>query len=376
MHILIAPNAFKNSLSAKEAAQAIEEGLRQSRLSFTAELFPVGDGGDGTGDLLMAKMGAVRIDAPAHDPLDMLRPSYFGLAPDVAVVEMANASGLRLIDAGERDPLRASSRGTGDLILAALAKEPGVILIGLGGSATVDGGTGILTALGIRFLDGDGRDLPPSPANLIRLASIDASSLDARLKTTMITVLCDVKNPLLGPEGAASVFGPQKGASPETVLLLETALQRFAYIVRQQLGIDIATLPMGGSAGGTAAGLHALLGARLVNGIDYFLDVTGFDEALAQTDLVITGEGSIDEQTLRGKAPFGVASRAKKIGLPVIAMAGRLPQTPSAHLDRYFDVLLPINHEPLPLPDALSHTAANLMATSRALGNLLSTPWR
>jgi glycerate kinase len=377
MHILIAPNAFKHGLPAGEAADAILQGLRQSRLTFTGECFPVGDGGDGTGDLLIDRLGAQRITAAVRGPLGRMQKTYFGLTPDhrTAIIEMANASGLRLLDEKERDPLNASSAGTGDLICVALDKDPRHILIGLGGSATVDGGAGILSALGIRFLDKNGADLPPTPAGLGDLGSIDTAGLDPRLAGTHITVLCDVDNPLLGPHGAAAIFGPQKGATPDQVELLESSLQRLTDITHRQLGKDLAGIPSGGAAGGVAATLQAFLNAELVNGIDYFLTITGFAAALERSHLVITGEGSIDAQTLQGKAPFGVASRAKERGLPVIGLAGRIPQELDPHLDRYFDALLSINQKPATLTEALSHTAVNLTATSRALGNLLSLSW-
>jgi glycerate 2-kinase len=389
MHILIAPNAFKNSLSAEAAAAAILKGLEQSRLQFTAECFPVGDGGDGTGDLLMARLGAHSVSAPARDPFARERMSYFGISPasapsamstsagpsptpTTAIIEMANASGLRLLAHQELAPLHASSLGTGDLIRAALDKGADRILIGMGGSATVDGGTGILAALGARFLDARGQDLTHLPIELTKLATIDLSGLDPRLKTVDLTVLCDVDNPLLGPQGAAAVFGPQKGASPRDVEQLETALRHFEAIIHKQLGVTLAGLPKGGTAGGAAAGLYGILKARLVDGIDFFLNVSGFDKALEHAHWVITGEGSLDEQTLKGKGPFGVANAAKKRGLPVIGLAGRLPREKSPALDSYFDVLLPINHEALPLQEALPYTAANLTATARAVGNLLA----
>lgn len=387
MHILIAPNAFKNSLSAEAAADAILLGLEQSRLRFTAECFPVGDGGDGTGDLLITRLGAKRIDATARDPLGRATMSYYGLTGSTAttdppngptttttaIIEMANASGLRLLASHELAPLHAASWGTGDLIRASLDKKPARILVGMGGSATVDGGTGILSALGVRFLDGNGRGITDLPAGLADLSSMDLSGLDPRLKNVELSVLCDVDNPLLGPQGAAAVFGPQKGASPQDVRQLEQTLQHFAAIVQHQLGISIADLPKGGTAGGAAAGLYGVLGARLVDGIEYFLNISEFEKALARAHWVITGEGSLDEQTLKGKGPFGVASAAKDRGLPVIALAGRLPREKSAALENYFDVLLPINHEAAPLSDALPYTGANLTATARAVGNLLAT---
>lgn len=378
MHVLIAPNAFKHSLPADAAAAAILKGLQESSLTFTAECFPVGDGGDGTGDLLMTRLDALKITSTARDPFGRNRTTYYGLTPDhdTAIIEMANASGLRLLESTALDPLNASSIGTGDLLGAALGQNPRHILLCLGGSATVDAGIGILSALGIRFLDDAGKDLPPTPVHLTRLTSIDTSGLDHRLSGIELTILTDVDNPLLGPNGAAAVFGPQKGANAEAVQKLETALRHLAGIIHRQLGIDLSTLPSGGAAGGTAAGLYGLLGARLVHGIDYFLDITGFDKALDRAQLVITGEGSIDEQTLQGKGPFGVACRAKKKGIPVIGLAGRLPTKRHPGLDEYFQALLPINHTPLALPAALGQAPANLTATARALGNLLCLPTR
>jgi glycerate 2-kinase len=360
MHILIAPNAFKNSLTADDAATAILRGLQESTLSFTAECFPVGDGGDGTGDLLIAKLGAKKIATIARDPFQKERTTYFGLTADnsTAVIEMANASGLRLLGHRQPDPLHASSCGTGDLIRAALDHKARHIILGMGGSATVDGGVGILTALGVRILENE----------------IDTTDLDPRLADTRLTVLCDVHNPLLGPMGAAAVFGPQKGATPEAVQQLELRLRHLATLIFKTTGKEIATLPSGGTAGGAAAGLYGVLRAELVNGIDYFLQLTGFDKALENTNLVITGEGSIDKQTLQGKGPVGVASRARNKNLPVIGLAGRLPPEKDPELDQYFDALLPINHQLLPLPEALAQTAANLTATARAIGNLLSIP--
>ena len=357
MHILIAPNAFKNSLTADDAARAILQGLQQSRLSFTAECFPVADGGDGTGDLLIKKLGATVIEAPAHDPLGRMRQASFGLIGETAIIEMANASGLRLLDNDQRDPLHATSCGTGDLIRAALDHKARHIILGMGGSATVDGGVGILTALGVRIFENE----------------IDTTDLDPRLADTRLTVLCDVNNPLLGPRGAAAVFGPQKGATPEAVQQLELRLQHLAGLIYKTTGKEIATLPSGGTAGGAAAGLYGVLRAELVDGIDYFLQLTGFDKALDNTNLVITGEGSIDKQTLQGKGPFGVASRAKMRKLPVIGLAGLLPLEKDPQLDQYFDALLPINHQLLPLAEALTQTAANLTATARAIGNLLGS---
>jgi glycerate 2-kinase len=369
MHVLIAPNAFKNSLTADGAAQAIARGLSRSRLNAGGETFPVGDGGDGTGDLLIQHLHGRRVPAKARDPFGHPIETYFGLiGSSTAIVEMANASGLRLLKPADRNPIHTSSAGTGDLIRAALDHGAGCILIGMGGSATVDGGTGILQALGARFTDDNGQLLRDLPAQLPDLGSIDLSGLDPRLAGTQLVILCDVGNPLIGPQGAAAVFGPQKGADPAAVRLLESALEKFAGIVFRQTGIDLAAIPRAGTAGGAAAGLHGLLNATLVSGIDYFLEITGFNAALDRSTHVITGEGSIDEQTLQGKAPFGVAVRAKAKGLPVIGLTGHIPAGTTA-LRPYFDELILINPRRGRLPEVLAHTAANLERTAMEWGN-------
>jgi glycerate kinase len=370
MHVLIAPNAFKNSLAADEAAQAIARGLSRSRLAANSETFPVGDGGDGTADLLIQHLHGRRIPANARDPLGRRMDTYFGWieSSSTAIIEMASASGLRLLDPADRNPLHTSSAGTGDLIRAAIDHGAGRIIIGMGGSATVDGGTGILQALGAKFLNGNGQPLRELPAQLPGLASIDLSSLDPRLAATELVVLCDVINPLTGPQGAAAVFGPQKGADPAAVRLLEAALGKLSQIIFQQTGIDLATISRTGTAGGAAAGLQGLLDATLVSGIDYFLEITAFSEALDRSTHVITGEGSIDEQTLQGKAPFGVAVCAKAKGVPVIALTGRLPADTAA-LRPYFDELISINPRNMPMSEALASTAASLERTAIEWGN-------
>jgi len=371
MHVLIAPNAFKNSLSATEAAQAIQRGLPPT---FTTECFPIGDGGDGTGDLLIERLGGHRIAAQARDPFGRPISTYWGLADNghTAIIEMANASGLRLLGSNELDPLKASSTGTGDLILAALDRNVERIILGMGGSATVDGGTGILQSLGVRFLNADGQLLNNLPGSLTDLAAIDMEGLDPRLGKVEMTILCDVANPFTGPQGAAAVFGPQKGASERDVQKLDACLLQLARVIQTQTGRALSTLPRSGTAGGAAGGLNGVLGARLVSGIDYFLEITGFEDALNRCDLVITGEGSIDEQTLQGKAPHGVATRAKKKGRPVFALAGKVPLQEIPELKEYFDILLPISHAPVDLATALRNTACDLTRTAAQLGNLLT----
>jgi glycerate kinase len=372
MQVLIAPNAFKNSLNAADAAEAIKQGLLQSKLQCSCTCFPVADGGDGTAALLIEKLNGKIIQREVHDPLKRKLHASFGLIDGAtAVIELADASGLRLLDPSEYDPLHASTFGTGELIMHALDKGAKKIIIGIGGSATVDGGTGILEAFGIRFLDADKKVLQGLPEGLMHLAFIDTSNIDRRIFDVELIILCDVENTLLGERGAAAVFGPQKGASREDVKKLEDALTKFRDITFQQAGKDLAAIKHGGAAGGVAAGLSVFLNANLVNGIDYFLDITSFDKPLREADLVITGEGSIDEQTLHGKGPFGVAKKAKQKNIPVIGLAGKIPLQIEASLKKYFDVLLPINNE-LSETKALKQTKNNLIRTAMEIGDLLS----
>jgi len=374
MRILIAPNAFKNSLEAADVASAIKEGLGRSSLQCELQCFPVGDGGDGTGKLLIDHFGGDIVHCKVKDPLGRELSSSFGLIDKskTAVIEMANASGLRLLRRDELNPLHASSFGTGQLMLAALDKGVSKIILCIGGSATVDGGVGILQALGFQFLDKNRQSIRTMPKELVDLASIDASAVDKRIKHCECVVLCDVENYLLGNQGAAAVFGPQKGANAEDVKQLEAALARLRDVILEQTGEDMGAIKRGGAAGGIAAGLAVLLGGRLVSGIDYFLSITNFDRALADVDAVITGEGSVDQQTLEGKAPYGVARRAKEKGIPVIALAGKVPKEISTPLNKYFDVLVSINNEPMSLSAALASTKENLVRTAMLLGDLLS----
>jgi len=373
MNILIAPNAFKHSLTAGDAARAIAQGFEQSRLDCSCQLFPVADGGDGTGTLIIKQLKGQPVTVETADALGREIDAIFGLIDNetTAVIEMAAASGLRMLKEDERDPLRATSYGTGLLIKAALEHGVKCIILGMGGSATVDGAMGMLIALGVQFKDSNGH-LLDTPAQLTALQSIDVSRLDHRLQYCHITVLCDVDNMLLGDEGAAAVFGPQKGACEEDVKLLDQALTRLAEVALNTTGKHMATVKYGGTAGGAAAGLYALLNAELVNGGAYFLQLTGFETALQQADLVITGEGTIDQQTLQGKAPFAVASAAKRHLLPVIGLAGAVPLEQDTELYRYFDALLAIGNEPADLPIALHHTYDNLRRTACQLGNLVA----
>jgi glycerate kinase len=321
MRVVVAPDKFEGSLTAAQAARAIEAGLLRARPDAEVVRLPLGDGGAGTLAALVAagfECVPVRAAGPTGEPVD----AAIALRGDRAFVEMAEASGLRRLPGGRRAPLEATSYGTGELIRAALDLGVRELVLGIGGSATTDGGAGMASALGVRFFDEAGRPLPPGGAALLRLAHIDTAGLDPRIRRVRVTVAADVDNPLVGPEGAAAVYGPQKGASPEDVLLLDSALRRYASVLRSDLGLDLASTPGAGAAGGLGAGAIAFLGATLRSGIDLVLELIGFDAAVTGADLVVTGEGKVDFQSLRGKAPFGVARAAAAHGVPVVVLAG------------------------------------------------------
>jgi glycerate 2-kinase len=321
MRVVVAPDKFEGSLTADEAARAIEAGLRRARADARVVRLPVGDGGAGTLSAVLAagfERVPVRATGPTGEPVD----AAIALRGERAFVEMAEASGLRRLPGGRRAPLEATTYGTGELIRAALDYGARELVLGIGGSATTDGGAGMAAALGARLLDESGEPLPPGGAGLLRLAHIDGGGLDPRLGEVRVTVAADVDNPLVGPNGAAAVYGPQKGASGDDVLLLDSALRRYARVLHSDLGVDLADEPGAGAAGGLGAGAMAFLGASLRSGIDLILELIGFDDAVAGADLVVTGEGKIDFQSLRGKAPLGVARAAAAHGVPVVALGG------------------------------------------------------
>lgn len=374
MHILIAPNAFKNSLTAPECAEAIREGLESSKIKASYECFPIADGGDGTASLIVDKCEGILHNYDVHDPLGRIISAPFGLIDmgRTAVLEMADASGIRLLKEEELNPLRTSSYGTGELILKTLDLGVDKIIIGLGGSATVDGGVGILKAIGVRFLDQSGQELSGLTESLLELDHIDLGKIDSRILNCEIVVLCDVENFLLGESGSAAVFGPQKGASDKDIPLLESALKRLAEKAFVLTGKKMNEVIHGGAAGGVAAALFAFLNAELVNGAEQFLKITGFSKSIAKADLLITGEGSLDGQTLQGKGPYAVAKIAKGLNIPVIGLAGKVPLNHNPEMDKFFDVLMAIGNQPSNLDTAMKFTSANLIRTSKIIGNLLA----
>jgi glycerate 2-kinase len=322
--LVIAPDSFKGTLPADRAAAAVAEGVARVRPDVECVQRPIADGGEGT---VAAALRAgwrplpVRVGGPDGRPVD----AVVALDGERAVVELATAAGLHQV--ATPAPTTATTRGVGELIAAALDAGARRLVLGIGGSATTDGGAGMLQALGVRLLDDAGRELGPGGAELARLARVDPAGLDPRLADAELLVASDVDNPLVGPRGAAAVFGPQKGATPDDVALLDAALRRYADVLARDLGADVADLPGAGGAGGTAAGAVAVLGARVVSGAGMVCDLVGLDDALTGAALAVTGEGSLDLQTLSGKAPAEVARRARAAGVPCVGLAGAVALT-------------------------------------------------
>ena len=372
MRILVCSGAFKQSLTAAEACAAIARGLEQSLLGATVEQLPIADGGNGTLDAFLAG-GGERITIEVLDPL--LRPirAEYGLIDDgrTAVIEMALASGLELLQPAELNPLAATTYGAGQLMGDALGRGVRRIIIGLGGSATVDGGMGCLSALGLRLLDASGTEIPPGGGGLAQMATIDRSGMDERWRNVEIVIASDVENPTLGERGAARVFGPQKGADAAMVDQLERNLSHCFTLVHEQIGVDVRAAKGGGAAGAFAAGLMAFLNCRLESGIDLVLAQNRFHEKLDDCALVITGEGQIDAQTLDGKGPLGVATLAAARGVPTIAIVGGLNiEDPLLH-DAGVQAAFSIVDKPMPLEDALANAAELTRRAALRLGYVL-----
>ncbi len=323
MKIVIAPNAFKGSLDVLEAARAMARGARKAYPRAQTPLLPISDGGDGLIEALTADLGGQRLHVRVRGPLGEPRRASYGWLPGrIAVVEMARASGLALVPPGRRDPLRATSFGTGQLIDAALRRGARQVLVGLGGSASSDGGAGMAQALGCRLLDESGRELAAGAAALRGLARIDAGALRRRLRGVKIVGLTDVENPLLGPQGSARVYGPQKGATPRMIPVIEAGLSRLAGALKRDLGADVAAIPGAGAAGGLGAGLMGFLKARLAAGAAYVLGRIEAERVLAGASAVVTGEGCMDQTSFYGKAPLALAALARENGVPVVCVCG------------------------------------------------------
>lgn len=326
MKIVIAPDSWKESLSASGVAQAIEKGFREIFPDALYVSVPVADGGEGTVDAMIAATQGTEQYARVTGPLGEQVNARWGMSGDgrTAFIEMAAASGLALVPATQRNPLVTTSRGTGELILSALDKGARHIIIGIGGSATNDGGAGMMQALGATLCDANGTEMGYGGGSLMTLNSVDLSGLDARLKDCTIHVACDVTNPLVGERGASRIFGPQKGATEEMILTLDANLSHYADVIKKSLRIDVKQVPGAGAAGGMGAALMAFLGAELKSGIEIVTQALNLEEHIHDCTLVLTGEGRIDSQSIQGKVPVGIARIAKKYHKPVIGIAGSL----------------------------------------------------
>lgn len=362
MRIVLAPDSFKESMTATEAVAAMGAGVQQVIPDAEIVGVPMADGGEGTVDAVVDALHGQHIGAEVSGPLGATITARYGYIPlrQLAVIEMAAASGLELIPPDQRDVLRASTFGVGQLITSALDRGAEEILIGIGGSATNDGGTGMLTALGASFLDADGTPLPPGGAALAQLDRIDVSGLDPRLRDIRIHVASDVTAPLLGPTGASAVFGPQKGATPADVQTLESALTQLATVTVATLGKANPRRPGAGAAGGLGFALVEFLGAESRPGVDEVAATVGLEKAVRGADWVFTGEGSVDAQTVMGKTPFGVAQVATRAGARVVIFAGRVAPDASVLLEHGVERLVAITADGTPIEQALREGAESL----------------
>jgi len=375
MRVVIAPDKFKGSLTALDAAAAMARGVATAWPDAAIDQVPMADGGEGTALALVAATRGQFLESRVTGPLGEPVLARFGLLGDgsTAAIEMAAASGLVLVPPGRRNPLIATTRGTGELLLAATAAGVRRVIVGIGGSATNDGGAGLGQALGFRLLDSHGRELKPGGGDLGRLARIDPSDRRPELDGVEIAVACDVTNPLCGPEGASAVYGPQKGASPEMVETLDRNLAHFAEIVARDLGVAIKDLPGSGAAGGLGGGLVAFAGGRLRRGVELVIDAVGLAERLKDADLCLTGEGAIDGQSAFGKTVVGVARLARSLQCPTLALAGRIDPGAETVLGEGIDACFSICPGPMPLDEAIARAASLLeRATEQAVRAFLA----
>ncbi|WP_395302133.1 glycerate kinase [Enterobacter mori] len=373
MKIVIAPDSYKESLSALEVATAIERGFREIFPSANYVKLPVADGGEGTVEAMVAATQGRIIHVPVTGPLGEPVEGFYGLSGDdqSAFIEMAAASGLELVPPSQRNPLKTTSWGTGELIRHALDAGVKHIIIGIGGSATNDGGAGMVQALGAKLLDAAQKPVELGGGELATLAHIDLTGLDKRLKACRIEVACDVTNPLTGEEGATAVFGPQKGATPEMIVTLDNALAHYAQVIARDLDIDVLNLSGGGAAGGMGAALYAFCGAQLRQGIEIVTDALHLADQVADADLVITGEGRIDSQTIHGKVPVGVANVAKRFNRPVIGIAGSLTADVGVVHEHGIDAVFSVIYTICSLEDALENASENVRMAARNIAAAL-----
>lgn len=378
MKIVIAPDSYKESLTAMEVATAIENGFKQVFPQANCIKLPMADGGEGTVQSLVDATGGEIVNALVTGPLGQTVEGFYGLLGEgtTAVIEMAAASGLHLVEPAQRNPLLTTTYGTGELIKAALDAGVTHIIVGIGGSATNDGGMGMAQALGARFIDSNGAELGFGGGALAQLASIDLSGLDPRLAAIKLEVACDVDNPLCGVKGASHVFGPQKGATPEMVAQLDANLAHYAQVIRQTNGKEVIGQAGAGAAGGLGAALLGLFDADLRPGINIVMDAVNLCEVVKDADLVITGEGRIDSQTIHGKTPVGVARTAKMYDLPVIGIAGSIAKDCHVVHDHGIDAVYSVVLGATDLPTALKEAAFNVEMTSRNVAATLAMTFK
>jgi glycerate kinase len=355
MNYLIAPDKFKGSLSALAVAEAMAAGVKMADPEASIQLLPLADGGDGTAEILRLHSQGTWVTVEVMDPLHRPIEASYALSGDgtTAFIEMAQASGLALLEEAERNALHTSTFGTGELILHAWEAGVRDMVLGIGGSATSEVGMGMAQALGYRFLDADGQALVPRGENLQRIQRIDASNLKLDPTQLRLRVACDVSNPLYGPSGAAVIYGPQKGATPEAVAQLDAGAKQMAHCIHQDLGLDLAAVAGGGAAGGLGAGAIAFLGGELMSGIDLVMEVLKIEERLANVDLILTGEGLLDAQTLTGKVIAGLCQRAGKHGIPVAALCGSVAAPAEDWQQLGLTFAASILSRPIPLAEAM-----------------------
>lgn len=373
MKILVAPNAFKGSLKAFQVAEKIAEGLQMADPSFEPVLCPIADGGEGTVEIFVETVGGTYQFCEVQNAVGEPITARYGILADrrTAVLEIAAASGLAQLSQSQLAPMKASTYGTGELIKDALDQGCRRIILGLGGSATTDGGTGILRALGAKFLNESDYEVPPGGGGLGFLEKIDTSGLDPRLANCEIVLPCDVTNPLLGEAGSSVIFSPQKGATPEQSKLLEENLSHFASLALKQTGLEIGDKPYGGAAGGTSAGLFAFLGANLISGIDFMLHQIGFEGKLREAEYLITAEGKLDSQSLDGKGPYGVAKRAHVREIPVFCITGQLPKDFDPKQFELFQSIFPIPTRPMTLEASMEEGGELIKFAAWQIGSML-----
>ena len=353
MKIVVAPDSFKGSLTAIEVSDAIEKGIREVFPEAEIIKIPMADGGDGTVECLVNATGGKILEEKVIGPLGNEVWAFYGILGDrkTAIVEMAAASGLTLVPEGKRNPLITTTYGTGQLIKAALNQGCRKMIIGIGGSATNDGGAGMVQALGTKLLDKDGEEIGFGGGELKKIVKIDISCMDKRLSDIKVLVASDVNNPLCGPQGASRIYGPQKGATPEIIEELDESLAYFAELIKRDLHKDIKDIPGAGAAGGLGASLIAFLNAELRPGIEIMIEAVKLEQAIKDADLVITGEGKIDSQTIYGKAPIGVAKIAKKHNIPVVAVAAIIEEDSRIFQSYGIDTLIKVSEPPMRLSE-------------------------